>query len=98
MLVSEANLPARLSHASVGKVEDLGRAEGSLFIAMEYVEGLDLRELLRRCARMKVALPVEFSLRSVIEALAGLSFAHRARDDRGVRLGIVHRDVSPSNV
>jgi eukaryotic-like serine/threonine-protein kinase len=98
MLVSEAKLAARLNHASVVKVEDLGRADGILFIAMEYVEGLDLRELLRRCAKNKVALPVEFSLRIVVEALRGLSFAHRARDDEGRRLGIVHRDVSPSNV
>jgi serine/threonine-protein kinase len=98
MLVSEAKLAARLSHANVVKVEDLGRASGSLFIAMEYVEGLDLRELLRRCAKSKVALPVEFSLRVVIEALRGLSFAHRARDEEGRHLGIVHRDVSPSNV
>ena len=98
MLVSEAKLAARLSHANVVKVEDLGRAGGALYIAMEYVEGLDLRELLRRCARSKIALPVEFSLRIVIEALRGLSYAHRARDDEGRRLGIVHRDVSPSNV
>lgn len=98
MLVSEAKLAAVLSHANVVKVEDLGRADGRLFIAMEYVEGLDLRELLRRCAKGKVALPVEFSLRIVIEVLRGLSFAHRARDDEGRHLGIVHRDVSPSNV
>lgn len=98
MLVSEAKLAARLDHANVVKVEDLGRADDCLYIAMEYVEGIDLRELLRRCARSKVALPVEFSLRIVIEALRGLSFAHRARDEAGKHLGIVHRDVSPSNV
>ncbi|MFT3775057.1 MAG: serine/threonine-protein kinase [Minicystis sp.] len=98
MLVSEAKLAAQLSHANVVKVEDLGRAGESLYIAMEYVEGLDLREMLRRCAKSKVALPVEFSLRIVIEALRGLSFAHRARGDEGRPLGIVHRDVSPSNV
>ena len=98
MLVSEAKLAARLSHANVVKVEDLGRAAEALYIAMEYVEGLDLRELLRLCARKKIALPVEFSLRIVIEALRGLSYAHRARDDQGRRLGVVHRDVSPSNV
>jgi len=98
MLVSEAKLAARLSHANVVKVEDLGRAGDALYIAMEYVEGLDLREMLRRCAKSKVALPVEFSLRIVIEALRGLSFAHRARGDAGEPLGIVHRDVSPSNV
>jgi serine/threonine-protein kinase len=98
MLVSEAKLAAQLSHASVVKVEDLGRAGDSLYIAMEYVEGLDLREMLRRCAKTKVALPVEFSLRIVIEALRGLSFAHRARGNDGRPLGIVHRDVSPSNL
>jgi serine/threonine-protein kinase len=98
MLVSEAKLAARLSHANIVAVEDLGRVSGSLFIAMEYVEGLDLRELLRCCAKDGVALPIDFSLRIVIEALRGLSFAHRARDDEGNPLGIVHRDVSPSNV
>ncbi len=98
MLVSEAKLAAHLSHANVVKVEDLGREDESLFIAMEYVEGIDLRELLRGCARRKLALPVEFSLRIVIEALKGLDYAHRARGEGGARLGLVHRDVSPSNV
>lgn len=90
MLVSEAKLAARLRHASVVQVEDLGRDEGALFIAMEYVEGLDLRELLRRAARQRVPVPVEFSLHIVAEALRALSYAHR--------MGVLHRDVSPSNV
>ncbi len=98
MLVSEAKLASALSHANVVKVEDLGRQDGALFIAMEYVEGIDLRELLRGCAKRKLALPVEFSLRIVIEALKGLDYAHRARGENGARLGLVHRDVSPSNV
>ena len=98
MLVSEAKLASLLSHANVVKVEDLGREAGALFIAMEYVEGIDLRELLRGCARRKLALPVEFSLRVVIETLKGLDYAHRARGEDGARLGLVHRDVSPSNV
>ena len=98
LLVSEAKLAAQLCHANVVQVEDLGRHNGALYIAMEYVEGLDLREMLRRCAKQKVGLPVEFSLRIVIEALKGLSYAHRARDEHGEKLGIVHRDVSPSNV
>jgi len=98
MLVSEAKLASVLSHANVVKVEDLGREDETLFIAMEYVEGIDLREMLRGCARRKLALPVEFSLRIVIEALKGLDYAHRARGENGARLGLVHRDVSPSNV
>ncbi|AUX25713.1 uncharacterized protein SOCEGT47_062620 [Sorangium cellulosum] len=90
MLVSEAKLAAGLRHASIAQVEDLGREGDSLFIAMEYVEGFDLRELLRRCARQKVKLPIAFSLLIVAEALRALAYAHRR--------GVVHRDVSPSNV
>ncbi|WP_437829737.1 serine/threonine-protein kinase [Sorangium sp. So ce1153] len=90
MLASEARLAAGLRHASIVQVEDLGREDGAMFIAMEYVEGFDLRELLRRCARQKVKLPVAFSLLIVVEALQALAYAHRK--------GVVHRDVSPSNV
>lgn len=97
-LVQEAKLAARLSHANVAQVFDLGREGGRLFITMEYVEGLDLNELLRRCARAKVPLPIEFALLVVMEALRGLDYAHRRTDDAGRPLGIVHRDVSPSNV
>ena len=105
--VQEAKLAARLSHANVVQVLDLGRApvaagvretDARLFITMEYVEGLDLNELLRRCARAKVPLPIEFALLIVMETLRGLDYAHRRTDDAGKPLGIVHRDVSPSNV
>jgi eukaryotic-like serine/threonine-protein kinase len=98
MLIAEAKLAARLGHTNVVKVEDLGRDGGSLYIAMEYVEGYDLRDLLRRCARERVALPIDFSVLLVCEVLRALDYAHRFRGDDGARLGIVHRDVSPSNV
>src|SRR5271169_2546006 len=98
MLVHEAKLAARLSHANVVQVFDLGRADGRLFIAMEYVEGFDLNDLLRRCSRAKVPLPFELAVHVVREALRGLDYAHRRTDDDGRPLGIVHRDVSPSNL
>jgi serine/threonine-protein kinase len=98
MLTFEAKLAARLSHANIVQVFDLGRADGHLFIAMEYVEGLDLNALLRRCTMEKVSLPVEFAIGIVCEALRGLDYAHRRVDDLGKPLGIVHRDVSPSNL
>jgi serine/threonine-protein kinase len=98
MLVHEAKLAARLNHTNVVQVFDLGREDGRLFIAMEYVEGFDVNDLLRRCSRSKVPLPFGFAVHVVGEALKGLDYAHRRTDDTGRPLGIVHRDVSPSNV
>lgn len=98
MLVFEAKLAARLSHANIVQVFDLGREQDRLYIAMEYVEGLDLNGLLRECTKQKVALPLEYALFIIIEILRGLDYAHRRMDDDGVPLGVVHRDVSPSNV
>jgi len=98
MLVHEAKLAARLNHANVVQVFDLGREGDRLFIAMEYVEGFDLNDLLRRCSRAKVPLPFELGVHVLGEALKGLDYAHRRADDAGRSLGIVHRDVSPSNL
>src|SRR6516164_8885290 len=94
MLVHEAKLAARLSHTNVVQVFDLGREDGRLFIAMEYVEGFDLNDLLRRCSRAKVPLPFELAVHVVREALKGLDYAHRRADDDGRPLGIVHRRVA----
>ena len=100
MLVKEAKLASKLNHKNIVQVTDLGRTtgDGELFIAMEYVEGYDLAALLKRCSKDRVPLPPEFALHIVMETLAGLDYAHRAKDENGAPLGIVHRDVSPSNV
>jgi eukaryotic-like serine/threonine-protein kinase len=98
MLTHEAKLAARLNHTNIVQVFDLGRADGQLYIAMEYVEGFDLNALLRQCSKAKIALPIEFTLRIVADALKGLDYAHRRTDEDGKPLGIVHRDVSPSNI
>ena len=96
MLIDEAKLVAQLSHANIARVEELGRHEGSLYIAMEHVEGLDLRDLLKACTQRKLALPMEYRLYAVREVLRALDYAHRFRLEDGV--GIIHRDVTPSNV
>jgi serine/threonine protein kinase len=98
MLIHEAKLAARLDHANVAQVYDLGRADDSLFIAMEYVEGFDLNDLLRRCTKEKVPVPIELALSILSDTLRGLDYAHRRTGEEGQPLGIVHRDVSPSNV
>jgi eukaryotic-like serine/threonine-protein kinase len=98
MFVEEAKLCAGLRHANIVQVLDLGRQDDSLFMTMEYVEGYDLNRLLGMASKKKVALPLEFAIHIVREVLAALDFAHRAKDAEGHDLGIVHRDVSPSNV
>lgn len=97
LLIAEAKLAAQMSHSNIVAVEDLSREHGVLFIALEYVEGIDLRELLRQCTKRKIPLPLRFSMLIMCEVLRALDYAHRFETDGGV-IGIVHRDVSPSNV
>ncbi len=98
MLIKEAKLCARLSHANVVQTNELGQIDGQFYIAMEYVEGVDLNRLLGLLSRAKISLPLQFAVYIIIEALRGLDYAHRLNDDNGKLLGIIHRDVSPTNV
>lgn len=98
MLIHEAKLAAGLSHRHIVQVHDLGRDEGRLYIAMEYVEGFDLNALLRLCTEKSEGLPAQHALGIVADILEGLDYAHRRLTESGAPLGIVHRDVSPSNV
>ena len=98
MLTEEAKLAAHLNHANVVQVFDFGEESDRLFIAMDYVEGFDLAQMLKRLSKGKIPFPAEFAILVVREVLRALDYAHRAKDDRGAPLGIVHRDVSPSNV
>lgn len=98
LLTQEAKLAAQLSHRNIVQVVDLGREEDVLYIAMEYVEGFDLRDLLRECSKKRLPLPVQYALLLVVEVLRGLDYAHKKQSETGQPLGIVHRDVSPSNV
>ncbi len=88
--IAEAKVAVRLSHANIVQVFDFGRFGESLFIAMEFVDGLDLAALLRymRDAKRLVPLPTAFHI--AIEIMRGLDFAHQH--------SVVHRDVSPSNI
>ncbi len=99
LLLSEAKLASLLRHANITRSVGSGRDDdGAPFAAFEYVEGIDLRRMLRLCSQRKVALPVATSLYVVREVLRALDYAHRARDEQGDKLAVVHRDVTPSNV
>jgi serine/threonine-protein kinase len=99
MFVREAKLASRLSHANVVTTWELGKDDaGAPYMVLDYVEGFDLSELLRRASRKGERVPREFLLHVALEVLGALDYAHRAKDAEGRPLGIVHRDVSPSNV
>jgi eukaryotic-like serine/threonine-protein kinase len=95
--LDEARLAMRLSHANVVQVFDFGRTdEEQYFLAMEFVEGVDLKRFLLQ--RPPGPLPLGDALYVASQTLRGLHYAHRQTDDHGVSLGVVHRDVKPANV
>lgn len=98
MFIDEARVAVWLNHPNVVQIYDLGQVEGQYFIAMEYVSGKDLLDLLAARARTKLRIPVAAAVYIAIEVLRGLDFAHHATSPIGEPLTIVHRDVSPSNI
>jgi eukaryotic-like serine/threonine-protein kinase len=98
MFINEAKIAVSLYHANVVQVFDLGELDNQYYIAMEFVHGKDLLDVLARCAEMGVKIPLNLVLFVTMEMLKGLDFAHRAKDPYGDDLNIIHRDVSPSNI
>src|SRR6478672_6996795 len=93
----EVRLAMQLSHANVVQVFDFGRTEGNeFFLAMEFVEGVDVQRLRR--AEGGTRLPPAEALHVVAQLLRGLDYAHRRTDSDDRPLGIVHLDVKPANV
>jgi eukaryotic-like serine/threonine-protein kinase len=97
-LVEEANIASRLSHKNVVQVIDLGEIEHQHYIAMEYVDGVDLAKLLSRLGPRRGAVSPRVAAYIMREVCEGLDHAHRKTDNAGKALRIVHRDVTPSNI
>ena len=89
----EAKVVVKLSHGNLVPVFDAGQVGGEIFLAMDFVEGKDLRAVWNRCAKKAVAFPVDVAAYLVKELCRGLAYAHAFGD-----LKLVHRDVSPPNV
>jgi serine/threonine-protein kinase len=98
MFLDEARLAASLNHQNVAQVFEVGEDGGIHFLAMEYVHGQDLRALLAKAGSTGTRVPLELALTVVAGAAAGLDHAHERRTSDGTPMGIVHRDVSPSNI
>jgi len=88
----------QLQHGSIAQVYDAGAYDGDYWIALEFVDGKDLRRLLNRMRQIGERLPVELALYVAVKVLEALAYAHRKKDDMGRELGLVHRDVSPQNI
>ncbi|MBN2362219.1 MAG: protein kinase [Deltaproteobacteria bacterium] len=98
MFVDEARLAARLNHPNIVQIFDLGFTDGQFYIAMEYVNGVDLRRMLNQAKRERQELPLEHAVKIVSTVCEALCYAHDSRDSVGRPLCVVHRDISPHNV
>ncbi|MEN8136678.1 MAG: serine/threonine-protein kinase [Thermodesulfobacteriota bacterium] len=96
--IDEARLAAQLQHQNIVQVVDFGSVDGEYFIAMEYLEGYDLRTILNLAASSTHQLDIAHALFIVSRACEGLQYAHTLKDSNGVPLNIVHRDISPANI
>ena len=98
MFVEEAKLVVQLQHANIAQVYDLGKAEGTYYIALEYVSGTDLRSMWDRARSRNRLLPIAMSCYIMQRVCEGLDAAHRKKDTDGTEISLVHRDVSPQNI
>jgi serine/threonine protein kinase/ABC-type branched-subunit amino acid transport system substrate-binding protein len=98
MFINEAKLAAELTHPNIAQIYELGELDGEFFIAMEYVRGKDLREVLNALARRKIQAPPPVAAFIAREISRGLAHAHGHVDDAGAPRPIIHRDVSPGNI
>src|SRR5262245_17983195 len=98
MFIDEATLCGRLMHPNIIQVHEFGKQDGTYFLAMEYVEGRNLSNVLTRLAANTEHVPVNIAAEIARQACLGLGYAHALTAGDGKALGIIHRDVTPSNV
>jgi len=98
MFVDESRIAALIGHPNVATVFDMGRIEGQYFMALEYVHGHNMQELLRMMRGAEDRMDWAYAARMVANAAAGLHAAHELKKPNGESLGVVHRDVSHQNI
>lgn len=98
MFIDEAKLAAQLSHPNIVHIYDLGKADDSYFIAMEYIEGKDLRAIMKETEMLGKKVPLSAAIYIAKKVCSALHYAHSAKDSEGKPMKLVHRDVSPQNI
>src|ERR1043166_6086987 len=96
--VREAKLASLLNHVNIVQIYELGRVGTEYFISMEYIDGRDVRRILRHARKVTGPAPIHVTVALMIQLCEALDYAHAKSDDDGTPLKLVHRDVSPSNV
>ncbi len=96
--VDEAQVAIKLQHAHIAQVFEVGRVDDEYFLALEYVEGRDVRRTLGVLTERGQRLPVDLALLIARDVASGLSYAHRRTDETGNSLELVHCDISPPNI
>ncbi|RME19582.1 MAG: serine/threonine protein kinase, partial [Deltaproteobacteria bacterium] len=98
LFMDEARTCTHLRHPNVVSIIDVGWFSGKMYIAMEWVDGLDANQLLKLAAGRGMGIPLNHTVFIIREALKGLHHAHTATAPDGTALNIVHRDISPGNI
>jgi serine/threonine protein kinase len=98
MFLDEARLCARLNHANIVQVFDIGHVENTYFIVMEFVDGVNLKGVVEHTRKRSATMPIPAAVHIAMEICKGLQYAHDLTDSDGILLNIVHRDMSPPNV
>lgn len=98
MFVVEAKIYVALQHQNIVQIYDFHKFQEQYFIALEFVEGRDLKTLMSRCKERRYSIPTPLALFIAHQICHGLEYAHTRTDDEGDNLGLVHRDLSPANI
>lgn len=98
LFIGEAKLVADLIHQNIVQIYKLGKSKENYYIAMEYVQGVNLRDLMEKHKEMKQIIPIDLGAFIISRICRGLEYAHAKTDPKGNPLEVVHRDINPNNL
>lgn len=98
LFIGEAKLVADLVHQNIVQIYKLGKVNGNFYIAMEYVHGVNLRDLMEKHIQLNTKIPIDVGAFIISRVCRGLEYAHNKTDPLGTPLGVVHRDINPNNL
>ncbi len=98
MFLDEAHLVAQLNHPQIAQIFELGQIDGHYFIAMEFLDGMDVEQLIILARESSTQLPLNIACKIISDVLLALDYAHEFTDKNGEPYYLVHRDISPQNV